>query len=226
MELNAINISKDAYSYLVTQRGALDDMKADPRIWCEKYTEVLFSEFRSIEPFLPKVCRRVLDVGSGLGGINILLNEHYGGDLSVTLLDGVDDSPDCEKHASTFNDMGVARQFLALNGVSKMTYIDANDAHRFATGTYDLIVSFKSWCFHTPPELHLPLVLQACRPGTRIIVDMRGGQRAMRGEGSNADADAEKAYEYMRTMTKYFRHRGRIFYGIKFETHYFDFEAP
>jgi SAM-dependent methyltransferase len=201
-------ISQEAYPYLVTQRGALDDMKGDPVTWCRKYAEVLRAEFQSIEPYLPRHCDSVLDVGSGLGGIDALINDHYGGEVSVCLLDGVDDPPVCTLHAKTFNHMGVARQFLKDNGVRKMTYIDANDAHRFTLRTFDLVISFKSWCFHTPPAAHLDLVRQACHQGTRLIVDVR----------------REHLYEYMRALTGPFRHQSLIHYGLKFETH--EFTAP
>lgn len=213
MDLRSLNIDHEAYPYLVAQRGALDDMKAEPQLWCDKYMDVLLSEFRSIEPYLPTYCKRVLDVGSGLGGINILLNEHYGGCMQVTLLDGIDDPPEVSSHSATFNHMGVARRFLKMNGLDKMTFIDANNPDRFATGTYDLIVSFKSWCFHTPPAKHLDLVRQACRPGTRIILDVRGG---------SADRADQRSYDYMRTLTAAFKHRSMVHYGLKFETHMFE----
>jgi SAM-dependent methyltransferase len=155
VNIDSLAISRDAYPYLVVQRGALDDMKGDAGTWIAKYIDVVCSEFRSIEPYLPEECESILDVGSGLGGIDALLNEHYGGNCQVTLLDGVRDPPQVTTHNQTFNDMAVAKDFLAANGVGRFDFIDANDDHRLAPRRYDLIVSFKSWCFHIEPERHL-----------------------------------------------------------------------
>jgi SAM-dependent methyltransferase len=200
-------IDSDAYPYLVAQRGALDDMKGDPDTWCRRYCDVLHSEFDMIEPFLPRFCSAVLDVGSGLGGIDALINEHYGGDLSVTLLDGKDDPPTVTAHSKTFNHMGVARQFLRMNGVQKMTWIDANDAHRYTLRTYELIVSFRSWCFHTPPEQHLALVMEACAPRARLILDVRRDKPAWLDQLSSSFRRVDVIYAGAKTQTILFEAR-------------------
>lgn len=210
MNLESLNITRNAYPYLVAQRGALDDMKGDPLTWIAKYIDVVFSEFRKIEPYLPKRCDSILDVGSGLGGIDALLNEHYGGDCQVTLLDGVADPPEVTQHNRTFNDMAVAAEFLVMNGVQRFDFIDANDPKACAIRKYDLIVSFKSWCFHIEPERYLDLVLSACVPQhTQLIVDLRGGR---------VGREEERSYHWERTLRSAFTYRTMIHYGIKFET--------
>lgn len=219
MNLESLNISTDAFPYLVLQRGALDDMKGDPQTWCAKYIDVLCTEFEHLQGVLPEKCNSILDVGSGLGGIDAMLNDHYGGECQVTLVDGVDDPPEVTSHSVTFNNMKVAHQFLALNGVRRFDFIDANDPKRKATRKYDLIVSFKSWCFHIEPQRHLDLVLSACEPGhTMLIVDIRGGRRANLFD----DAAAEKRYDTLRLLTTHFKALGMVWYGEKFETHRFE----
>lgn len=218
MNLQSLNIDNAAFAYLVLQRGALDDMKGDPKTWCSKYIDVLCSEFEHMEALLPEKCDSILDVGSGLGGIDAMLNDHYGGECQVTLLDGVDDPPAVTRHSITFNNMYVAKQFLAMNGVRRFDFIDANDPARQVKRKYDLIVSFKSWCFHIEPERHLDLVLSACRPGTMLILDIRGGRNANLFD----DAAAEKRYNTMRLLSSHFKHRGMIWYGVKHETHRYE----
>lgn len=219
MNLQSLNITSQAYPYLVAQRGALDDMKGDPSTWCAKYIDVLQSEFRAIEPFLPKACSAILDVGSGLGGIDVLLNEHYGGDCQITLLDGIADPPEMTTHSTTFNHMEVAHNFLQLNGVRRFDFIDANNPAAKVKRLYDLIVSFKSWCFHIPVERYLPLVLSASLAAhTRLIVDIRGGRRATLKD----EAGAEWRYHTERTLSQHFKHLALVHYGIKFETHAYE----
>jgi len=218
VNMESLNISNAAFAYLVLQRGALDDMKGDPQTWCSKYIEVLCSEFEHMQGLLPDKCNSILDVGSGLGGIDAILNDHYGGDCQITLLDGVDDPPEVSSHRLTFNNMKVAGQFLEMNGVRHFDFIDANDPARSVKHTYDLIVSFKSWCFHFEAERHLDLVLSACHPGTMLIVDIRGGRNANLFD----DAAAEKCYNTMRLLSKHFKHLGMVHYGVKHETHRYE----
>jgi len=171
-----ITVPLDAYPFLQLQRGAISDFAADnPAIWLQHYINSLYSEFECIEPYLPLRCCSILDVGSGLGGINALLNRHYGGDCKVTLLDGVNDPARLDSHATTFNSMAVARAFLAMNGVEYFGFVDASAPelamHREVV---DLVISFRSWCFHFEPETYLELVKSWCVPGkTKLLIDVR-----------------------------------------------------
>lgn len=169
-----IVVPTEVYPYLVAQRGALDDMKDDPNLWCEKYFETLESDFACIEPFLPERCDTLLDVGGGMSGISILLNEHYGGNLVVALLDGIDDSPQMTRHAETFSNYQIARRFLQLNGVENTMSI--HPSQPIAPNFFDLVISLKSWCFHYEPQRYLDFVKGCTIAGrTRIILDVRGG---------------------------------------------------
>lgn len=194
-------IPGDAYPYLVAQRGALDDMRDEPELWAAKYLEVLQSEMRSIEPYLPPACDAVLDIGGGMGGIDVLLNEHYNG-CHVTILDGIADPPRADKHDVTFSNKEVARNFLSSNGVESFDFIDANAPAPAASRFYDLIVSFKSWCFHLPPERYLALVLSCVIPKqTVLIIDVRA-----------------KNDRYYDVLCEHFGKMACIFSGPKFDT--------
>jgi len=178
MSLNrdqGLTVPLEAYPFLQLQRGAISDFAAsDPAVWLQHYTNSLYSEFDAIEPYLPKDCRTILDVGSGLGGIDALLNQHYGGECLVTLLDGVADRPVVDLHSETFNDMDVAKRFLASNGVQYFDFIDASAPEYAIDRKVDLIVSFRSWCFHFEPSTYLPLVRRcSVAHHTKLIVDVR-----------------------------------------------------
>lgn len=218
-----IAVPQGAYPYLVAQRGALDDMRDNQSLWLAKYREVLESELTSIAPYLPASCKTILDVGGGMGGIDVLLNEHYGGDCEVTILDGINDLPQVTKHADTFSSKETARDFLMINGVRQVNFIDANAAELKAPHFYDLVVSFKAWCFHIPAERYAKFVSSCSIAGqTRIICDVRGGRRATRGSKPEDDSTMTARGDYIREMSKYFCHRGMIHYGLKFETHWWE----
>jgi SAM-dependent methyltransferase len=196
-----LRIPGEALPYLIAQRGAIDDMRGDNDTWLEAYGETIMSEFQSIEGYLPKQCEALLDVGSGMGGIDILISRHYDNQLEVTLLDGVDDTPDVSAHAKTFNDMRIAMHFLKLNGVARANWIDANGANRRASRYYDLVVSFHSWCFHLEPAVQLSLVAEATQPGAVLILDVRRGKP-----------------EWRQALERYFRLDRVIYTATKFET--------
>lgn len=200
--MNPLFITEEAYPYLVAQRGALDDMRADPALWASRYADVINAEFRRMEPHLPARCRRILDIGSGLGGIDILLNRHYGGECDITLLDGVDDPPEVDLHRKTFNSMRVAERFLTLNGVKNFSYIDANNAPDYTRDFADLIISCKSWCFHYPPSKYQDLVASACSSdGSAVFLDLRYGKPDWRAE-----------------LERQFSFEKHIYGGLKFDT--------
>ena len=126
--MTPIDIPEEALPYLVAQRGAIDDMKGDMGLWCTKYAETLQSDFDCIEPYLPKRCDTLLDIGGGMSGISILLNAYYGGNLVVALLDGLDDPPAVTRHAETFSNYEVARNFLRINGVENTMAVNQRKA--------------------------------------------------------------------------------------------------
>ena len=160
------------FAYLAVQRGKESDLRGDRAAWQEAFETSLYHTIGTMYAHLPERCATVLDVGSGLGGINILLARLYP-DLAVTLLDGESDPPVVELHRKTFNDMHVAKDFLARNGVSRFNYFTPALGEPRA---FDLIISCGSWCFHYEPAVYLDFVKACCRPGTVLILDVRRGK--------------------------------------------------
>lgn len=171
-----MRVDPEHFEYLRLQKGSLDKYTHDPHQWHRAYEADLRETYGQVAPFLPKVCEAVLDVGSGLGGIDALLFRHYQADGQrplMSLLDGVDDPPVMRLHRETFNDMRMARNFLCKNGVNPLAigYYGPGTVE-FAT-QFDLVVSFGSWCFHYPPRQYLAAVRAACKPSTVLVLDVR-----------------------------------------------------
>lgn len=202
--MNELHVRNEALPYLHAQRGAISDIRGDGNQWLTAYVEMLESEFRSMESWLPKECDSILDVGGGMGGIDILLSRHYGG-CHVTILDGVHDRPIMTKHAHTFAHFDVAKQFLNDNGIEDVGWIDANAQPPAAQRHFDLVVSLKSWCFHYPVEQYAKLAADATVEGSILMIDIR---RAW-------------VLETIQKLSDDFVHTGMSFYGVKFETHVF-----
>lgn len=173
------------FAYLSLQKGSLDRLKGDRAAWQRAYETSLAEDLAGMRPFLPATCRNVLDIGSGLGGIDALLNRHYGGGLDVRLLDGVDDPPVMTLHRKSFNSMAVARDFLDRNGVSGFGFYSPAEA-RAATPVvgieFDLIISLGSWCFHYAPSEYLEFVYRCCTPRTVLLLDVRADKPEWRAQ--------------------------------------------
>lgn len=178
-EISGRVVVNDAhFEYLRLQKGSLFNVCHDRERWHAAYEQDLLSTYREIQQHLPGTCWGWLDIGSGLGGIDVLLSRHYGDNPFVHLLDGVDDAAKMHRHRQTFNNMAVARHFLIANGVR------VDRIGNFTTGAdnlprpYDLVLSLGSWCFHYSPDTYLPLLLAGggLHRDSVIIVDVRNGK--------------------------------------------------
>jgi hypothetical protein len=169
-------INEKERQYLRVQKGMLSEIE-DNRAFDEAYNKLIEENFQEIKPYLPQTCRSILDVGSGLGGINARISEHYEFPPQITLLDGYDDLPVVNRHAETFNDYTVARVFLEKHGCPSVKWEDpvtASDTSRNrqqGSYMYDLVISYGAWCFHTPPEMYLHYV--KAYAGGLLILDVR-----------------------------------------------------
>lgn len=170
-----IEVSDEAFPYLRAQKGRLDDLAHDRPRWLAAYRADLERSLVEMQPYLPNVCWGIFDIGSGLGGIDVLLYRYYPNEPYVFLLDGVDDPPEMKLHRETFSNERVARAFLRANGVrsDRINYYGPDAAQ--INAPYDLVLSLGSWCFHYEPNVYLPKLLAGggLHMDSRIIVDLR-----------------------------------------------------
>lgn len=184
--------------YLALQKGKISDLATDLPAWTAAYNALIERDFRAIEPWIPKLCRSILDIGGGLGAIDVLLVRKYGITCEVCILDGESDPPVMNLHRTTFNDMRVTADFLKKNGVEHFSYYVPDKLEN--PRPFDLIISLGSWCFHYAPETYLDFVRSCCRAGTTLIVDVRKGKP-----------------EWSRALEKIFRLRAVLHLRPKFD---------
>jgi hypothetical protein len=208
-------ISPEAFAYLRVQQGKLSHLANNRGLWDKAYRAALDQDFQLIRPYLPKMGNGLhffLDVGSGLGGIDILIKRHYTA-LSedcypiAVLLDGAFDPPRMDRHAKTFNNMMIADYFHKGQGSSPISAIDANDPERLwlLSSPAELVISIQSWCFHYPPDTYLDFVRANLSEGARLILDVR------------KDKD-----DWREQLMSAFRWRGAIHVSDKFDRMVFD----
>lgn len=175
-EAARIVVSDEQFEYLRLQKGSLFDLCHDRPRWLAAYEADLSQTFLELRSYLPASCWGWLDIGSGLGGIDILLARHYQDDPPfVHLLDGESDEPTMRLHRETFNSMRVARTFLTSNGVRGDRFGYFTTAAENLPRPYDLVLSLGSWCFHYAPDVYLPLLLAGggLHLDSVLIVDVR-----------------------------------------------------
>jgi SAM-dependent methyltransferase len=170
--MSALRISDSAFEYLAVQVGELDKLKTVRHVWEKAYERHLFARMDNILPYIPSQAKTVLDVGSGLGGIDILLYRWYDKETHVTLLDGSEFTPEVSKHNVPFNSKKVAIEFLRDNGVNER-HSHFMDCDSLKSQPFDLIVSFRAWCFHIKPSMYLEFVRRCCHANTKVILDIR-----------------------------------------------------
>lgn len=168
-------VEKKHFEYLVIQHGKVSDARHDFELWRSAYRTSLDGVFDSIRAALPAKCDSVLDIGSGLGGIDILVALHYSPQPSIYLLDGVDDPPVVKNSFTTFSNLTVARDFLRKNGVLT---VNPDDAVVFKPGRkYDLIHSYFAYGFHIHPGNYLRDIKDVMHKDTVCIFDVRRSKR-------------------------------------------------
>lgn len=164
--------------YLNIQVGELSDHVEDPG-WQRLYEGHLFERFCAIEPFLTIAVSpgllgqprpvRYCDIGGGLSGISVLMNVFYGGQLSVNVIDG--DGPAVMlHHGIPFSSHPRTRAFLVNNGVKNPLVWHPT---QLPNAQFDLITSFRAWCFHLEPSVYLGWVKAHLSRKGLLIVDVR-----------------------------------------------------
>lgn len=170
--MDKIIINDNHYEYLKVQKGEINHIE-DRKDFEDAYNLGLSSLYESILPFVPVDLSSSLDVGSGLGGIDILLYKAFGQD--VYLLDAIDSPPVCVKHDSPFGNYYVTADFFIKNRASLNHYFSPDDlTYR---RKFDLILSIGSYCFHYSPLLYMDFIKTNSHAGTVLIFDVRNAHQ-------------------------------------------------
>jgi len=147
----------------------------------EKRTEELFQkEIELIKNYLPKKAENIMDIGCGLGIINIFLDKIYNNQSNFFLLDKnrIDNvikygfSSDYE----SYNDLKETRNLLINNDI-RPSSINTFDVEKdfIIDAKIDLVISLKSMCYHYPIDQYLRLFQTCCNENTSFIFDVSEG---------------------------------------------------
>lgn len=206
--MKRLNISDKAVKYILFQRTGyityrntfivrvlrklIPFLNYNRTIWLESkmrrsaikqlYTDDIEKEYSSIREFLPENCSKILDVGCGVAGIDVFLNEHYlNNKVDFYLLDKTHIEEKVfymfEGKGAFYNSLDVAREMLMDNEIrkDKIHLIEANDDNdiKITNEKMDLVISLISWGFHYPVETYLDKVSNLLSEEGIIIMDIR-----------------------------------------------------
>ena len=145
-------------------------------------TEELFkNEFETIEKYLPLNINNVLDIGCGLGIINIFFNKRYKNNLKFFMLDkdkiDISIKYGFNEHYESYNDLRETKNLLIKNNINEEQIVIQNvESEIYIIDKIDLVISLKSMGYHYPLEKYLNLFKKNCHKNTVFIFDVTTGK--------------------------------------------------
>jgi hypothetical protein len=163
-----LHISQRSYDYLLTQNGDLSHIDGMDD-WVCSYQGKLRILLQQIEGVYP-MPRHVLDIGSGLGGIDALLIKSCA--CTVAMIDGECAGPEVLQHDLPFCSRDAVQQFMVENHIDPASW-SYHNPQDLPAGPFDLVLSFASWCFHYSPSKYLDYTLDVVDHAAIYILDVR-----------------------------------------------------
>ena len=142
-----------------------------------KINDEFLKEFNSIKNYLPINSKNILDIGCGLGVINIYLNDYYSKKSYFTLIDKnyVDKKVayGFNNNSESYNKLEITKDFLILNGFKKQQLQLINADEKFVLkNKYELIISLFSMGYHYPIENYIDIIKKISTKNTKFIFDL------------------------------------------------------
>lgn len=145
-----------------------------------EYNTDMWSEYISIKDQLPESAENILDIGCGIGGIDIYLYKHYKNSSNIFLIDksAIDDNLHYgfKDQGSFYNSLLLTRTFLIENNVpEERIFVQEANAENIIefNQQFDLIISLISWGFHYPVATYLKSAFDKLKTNGMIIIDVR-----------------------------------------------------
>lgn len=145
------------------------------------FSKEMRDEYDAMKHYLPAHARVILDIGAGVGGIDILLVKHYAHiKPTIHLLDRTE-MPNkvyygLQDQGCYYNSMPIARDMLIANRIDTEQIVlqEENGTYRInSPQQFDLIISLISWGFHYPISVYLDQVYDKLADNGVLILDVR-----------------------------------------------------
>jgi len=186
MQIKKFN--KEYFQYLFPQRTRLKTeyaltLESSDASITTALTKMLQVDYDMIKNYLPETASNILDIGCGLGLIDLALYKHYNGSIKLNLLDKTNSiSEDTSvrgfnKEYIFYNSMDATRDVLTSNGVDdnklNLYEVSEDSINEIESKQYDIILSFLSCGWHYSIETYLDLIKKTLKPYGLLILDIR-----------------------------------------------------
>jgi len=186
--MNITKFNKKYYEFLLPQRTrlateyALSENSTDEE-FNSSLTTMMLKDYNMICNHLPNSANNILDIGCGLGLINIALYQHYDKNVNLHLLDKTNSiSKDTSirgfnKEYVFYNSMDATTETLTDNGVdlNSINSYEVSDKsiNDLKQCKFDLIISLLSCGWHYSVETYLDLIKDTLTENGVLILDIR-----------------------------------------------------
>jgi SAM-dependent methyltransferase len=154
-----------------------------------EFEEKAYRDFKTIKDWILPEYKSILDIGSGLGGVDIVIANY----TNISTINIIEGDGDLENRQTNYHqniqpwcDRKLARSLIVRN-VSKDVVVNDYPPDPSLTIDADLIISLKSWGHHYPVGVYIDLVKRSLQPGGRVIMDIRwrkgDGRQTMQDNG-------------------------------------------
>lgn len=148
----------------------------------ELYELDLQSDFNTFSKHLPHSAATVLDIGCGIGGIDVLIDRHFSSKNekpNFVLLDT--DGRAKKSHFgyapkdSAHNALAATERFAVRNRIERerLTLVNINQQSFPKDRRFDVVLSLLSWGFHYPVNEYAALVHETLSKSGVVILDVR-----------------------------------------------------
>lgn len=186
--MNITKFNKQYFEFLIPQRTrltteyALTETSSNEQINLA-LTNMMLKDYNMIKEYLPSKVNNVLDIGCGLGLIDIALYHHYNKNANLHLLDKTNSiTKDTSvrgfnKEYIFYNSMDATKDTLSSNGVDTNNILlyeaDDNSVKELNKNSFDLILSLLSCGWHYSIETYVDLIKNTLSDNGILILDIR-----------------------------------------------------
>ena len=167
-----MNIPDSCVSWIKLQRSGYKNLK-------KEFIEDMVKEYQLMNPFLPEKCESILDIGCGIGGIDVLLDKHYN-HPKIYLFDSNFTSDKIvygfSDKTSFYNDMLATKDMMILNNIKNYFFLNIKYGFEHLEHI-DLIISLLSCGYYYSVEKYLYQIDKSLSYNGTLIIDIRQGTK-------------------------------------------------